>query len=97
MLAFGVRNGAMVIQQYHSSVLRFRKVGSPFPEIPPGYRDLPAERIWRPFQLAFILMNIAGMSSHDAPERSLVDLVWFPTGAGKTAAYLCLSAFPIFL
>jgi Helicase conserved C-terminal domain len=95
MLAFRLMNRAMLIQQYHSSVLRFREAGSPFPDIPPGYRNLPEERKWYPFQLAFILMNIAGMSSHEAPERALVDLIWFPTGGGKTEAYLGLAAFTI--
>jgi hypothetical protein len=95
MLAFRLMNRAMLIQQYHTSVLRFRELGSPFPDIPPGYRNLSEERKWRPFQLAFILMNIAGMSSHEAPERALVDLIWFPTGGGKTEAYLGLAAFTI--
>jgi hypothetical protein len=95
MLAFRLMNRSMLIQQYHSSVLRFRPVGSPFPDIPADYKNLPKERKWRPFQLAFILMNIAGMSDHRSPERSLVDLIWFPTGGGKTEAYLGLAAFTI--
>jgi hypothetical protein len=52
---------------------------------------------WRAFQLAFLLLNLPGLVEPRDPSRDTVDLLFFPTGGGKTEAYLGLAAFAMVL
>ena len=102
--AFRLMNEAMEMQQIHYRMssqetrhwVRTRKgweLSSPFNR--PSYETRKSS--WRPFQLAFILMNLNAFADPRSAERELVDVIWFPTGGGKTEAYLGLSAFSMFL
>lgn len=99
--AFCMANRAMQMQQYHSRRTA-RSLEDEWEEITADYK--PRESWmgrWRTFQISFILMNLSSVTPRpdgSFPEdRDLVDLIWFPTGGGKTEAYLGLAAYTIFL
>lgn len=59
-------------------------------------------RSWRPFQLAFMLLSIPSLADPNHKDRTkpieaYADLLWFPTGGGKTEAYLGVAAFTMFI
>jgi hypothetical protein len=104
--AFQFANLAMVTQQLRSrreariatfdreaSILQFAKPYEPL--------DLSSESArgsrWRAFQIAFILASLRSTADASDADRERVELIWFPTGGGKTEAYLGLAAFSIFL
>lgn len=93
--AFLFANKAMLMQMENSK-LKKRNCFPGEEKIEwPDYND--SQVGWRPFQLAFILLSIEGISDPESRDRDFVDLIWFPTGGGKTEAYLGLIAFTIFL
>lgn len=101
--AFMLTNRAMLIAQLRSTrdvreptigsdgrVLWTPSISNPDPSVPDKQRGF-----WRAFQIAFLLMSLRGIAEPDKPAREIVDLIWFPTGGGKTEAYLGLTAFTI--
>ena len=92
--AFKFANKAMWDQRIHSSWAEHNRRHGSVAGTPADY-DAPENRRWRPFQLAFVLMTLAGIVDEKSAERELVDLLWFPTGGGKTEAYLGLAAFTL--
>lgn len=93
--AFRFANLAMARQRIHSLYALSRRRGEG--------KDLAAfevrkNRSWRPFQLAFILLSLPSLADPTHKDRSRpvdahADLLWFPTGGGKTEAYLGVAAF----
>ena len=106
--AFQLANRAMFMQRTQLSIQREFEVkytnvfphndelGDRIENI--DYRSEKDDSFWRPFQLAFLLMSISSIENDSLTneERNTVDLIWFPTGGGKTEAYLGLTAFTIF-
>ncbi|MBD5559705.1 MAG: DNA helicase [Clostridia bacterium] len=89
--AFQLANEAMLMQREQT----LKRNKRPF--------DPVQDARWYPFQLAFLLYEITSFadptaaSDNATPDREVADLLWFPTGGGKTEAYLGISAFVIFL
>lgn len=48
---------------------------------------------WRAFQIAFLLGSLPGIVDPDDDRRNVVDIIWMPTGGGKTEAYSAVAAF----
>jgi hypothetical protein len=101
--AFRFANQAMALQRVRSEVVRAR-LADPDADLAALLRehDVPKYRSWRPFQLAFVLLCLPGLTDPEHPDayRGAVDpddaevqLLFFPTGGGKTEAYLGLAAY----
>ena len=105
---FRLMNAAMFMQLWHNVANNQKLIREDDPTIDVAfYRNANDEIFakgqhasWRPFQLAFILLNLDGIIQNPKDEgwkmrNELVDLVWFPTGGGKTEAYLGIIALSI--
>lgn len=102
--SFLLANKAMLIAQLRSTRgLREPSIGPdgksfiwtpPITNPDPSQQD-PRRGYWRAFQIAFLLMSLRGIVDPNSKDRETVDLIWFPTGGGKTEAYLGLTAFTI--
>ncbi len=105
--AFKLMNKAMLQQQFHytlsteddfkfSGDLKNINYSEEIKNMQIGEKIISKGK-WYPFQIAFIVMNIKSFTDPFSEDRDIMDLIWFPTGGGKTEAYLGLSAFVIFL
>lgn len=114
MKAFSLANRAMFMQMKHRDKVQHVPDDEDASAVP--YREIDYKNLdtdihkpdfctWRPFQIAFFLMNIQGLTDTEPHpneteaterDRNIVDIIWFSTGGGKTEAYLALTAFVIF-
>jgi hypothetical protein len=98
--AFSLTNQAMLFQQVRSS-LPLRPVAqnkSRVWEVQGAHpsADVPNGRgKWRPFQIAFVLSVIPELMDPREANRTNVELIFFPTGGGKTEAYLGAATFSL--
>ena len=93
--SFRFANRAMQLQRVQTLTALKRRGG-----LDDTLSEAEANPTWYPFQLAFLLLNLPGLSTLDHPDRSsettgVSDLLWFPTGGGKTEAYLGLTAYTL--
>jgi len=93
--AFQFANRAMWQQRVHTVLADRRRRGQPCSI---EEADIPKNRTWRTFQLAFVLLTLEGITDLGHSDRieasaALADLLWFPTGGGKTEAYLGCTAY----
>lgn len=104
--AFRLANEAIMRQQvgsryarrpvFHDRIENRIRVGGHF-EAPDALPVHLGQGEWRPFQIAFLLSSVESAGNLASSDHELVDLIWFPTGGGKTEAYLGLAAYSMFL
>jgi|APSaa5957512535_1039671.scaffolds.fasta_scaffold03816_2 hypothetical protein len=92
--SFILANRAMLYQRIHFSYALKNFKGQEKQEWPSPKHGLG---LWYPFQIAFLLMSIPGISDKTHDDNHTVDLIWFPTGGGKTEAYLGVASFAMIL
>ena len=95
LTAFRFANRAMAQQRVHSLFALSQRRGE---NKTLADFDQRKNRSWRPFQLAFILLSLPSLNDpthkdRTKPIEAYADLLWFPTGGGKTEAYLGVAAF----
>ena len=93
--AFRFANKSMALQRVRSLYALKRRRGE---TADISHLDIPRNRSWRPFQLAFLLLSVPSLADPSHPDRTkpaeaFADLLWFPTGGGKTEAYRGVAAF----
>lgn len=93
--AFRFANRAMAMQRVRSIYALRRRRGE---DNDLASLDMAKNRSWRPFQLAFLLLSLPSLANpihrdRSRPADAFADLLWFPTGGGKTEAYLGVAAF----
>ncbi len=103
--AFQLTNEAILTQQLRSSIPKRQAYWDDekhtvfFPDeyIEPDLNAVSKRKgNWRPFQIAFLLCSLKSSVDEEDNSREDVELIFFPTGGGKTEAYLALSAFTSF-
>ncbi|MFD9946735.1 DISARM system helicase DrmA [Nonomuraea sp. NPDC059023] len=94
LTAFRFANEAMALQRRHSMIAKLRQEEAlSYAEASAKVQD-PKNASWRPFQLAFVLLNLPAITDPAHADRNgCTDLLFFPTGGGKTEAYLGLTAY----
>lgn len=94
---FRLMNSAMLMQRLHSRLQENERFPDSDPVPWPEYNTTTSFPVkWRPFQLAYILTCLESVVNSESDDRDIIDLIWFPTGGGKTEAYLGITAFTIF-
>ena len=93
--AFVLANRAMLYQRLHFTYSLNKFKNKKDVEWPDAKK--PDQAFWHPFQIAFVLMSLRGIAFKNHPDNSVADLIWFPTGGGKTEAYLGVASFTMIL
>ncbi|WP_404786905.1 helicase-related protein [Altericista sp. CCNU0014] len=96
------RRGCELIRTNPDVKLAFQLTSESFRRLGDNPRLEKRKESWRLFQIVFLISQIPGIAaltdskSRDVAEREMVDIIYFPTGGGKTEAYLGTIVFHCF-